>query len=92
MNCKPGDLAMIVRNIEGGSPYQREVYALLIGRTVRVLQAGPNGFGFDTWSIEEPICVVFRRRGIRFVGVEDHTLMPISGIPVTDDVKDEVPA
>lgn len=90
MNCKPGDLAYIVRD-----PYPENV-----GRVVRVI--GPaerpeDGPEWDCESCGAPLRVLDPARpwvlavDVRF-DCYDADLRPISGVPVHDEVCDEVMA
>ncbi|WP_175683860.1 hypothetical protein [Burkholderia cenocepacia] len=88
MNCKPGDLAYLV-----ASDFQEN-----IGRIVEVTKQGWMEDGRWVWTVTssapltgwilEPLSV----GRSTMVNVFDDELRPISGVPVTDDVKDEVPA
>lgn len=89
MNCKPGDLAYIVRD-----PYPENV-----GRVVRVI--GPNAHaGGPEWDCEScgaPLRVLDPARPWAFAidarfDCYDADLRPISGVPVEDEVCDEVMA
>lgn len=88
MNCKPGDLAYIVKSATGAS----------VGRVVEVVKShgiGPNG---PDWNVRtrEPFKVVMRdgsgiKKSKNFL-MPDAWLRPISGVPVHDERRDEVPA
>lgn len=88
MNCKPGDLAIVVN--DGGSG--------ALGYIVEVVQAAPPREEGARWEIQfradQPI---YHRitgellKGTR-VWILDAWLRPVSGIPVTDDIEDEVTA
>jgi hypothetical protein len=90
MNCKPGDLAIIVRD-----PCPEN-----IGRIVEVrapalyLQDAPAwwckalGEPLSVMLIEDPKQIFLDHQG----DVYDTDLMPINGLPITDDVTDEVTA
>ncbi|WP_321904413.1 hypothetical protein [Paraburkholderia tropica] len=92
MNCKPGDLACIVR-IWTGEPFvEAQLRTQLIGRFVRVVRlVSPS-----TWEIAEPIRVTIRigSQAVEFVlkGIEDFALQPVRGLPVHDVQADEVSA
>ncbi|MBU9649374.1 hypothetical protein LGN12_18925 [Burkholderia multivorans] len=91
MNCKPGDLAIIVRAM---CPEN-------VGRIVEVLPQSEMGcFGLE-WNTRGrgPVIVLSRLTGL-IVGsyvaddgwVPDAWLRPVTGLPITDDVEDEVTA
>ncbi|WP_175785534.1 hypothetical protein [Burkholderia ambifaria] len=93
MNCKPGDLAIVVRVDHEGD---RDV----IGLIVEVITATPF---FEWTDPNQPEWVCRTRTAIRMLevstqeivlssefDVKDSWLRPISGMPVTDDVEDEV--
>lgn len=95
MNCKPGDLAIVSR-VDGEE--DRDA----IGLIVEVMRAAPVGDWTDAnqpeWQCRSR--APFRARDLRTgaivlsneFDVKDSWLRPISGVPVTDDVEDEVPA
>ncbi|MBR8147051.1 hypothetical protein [Burkholderia vietnamiensis] len=89
MNCKPGDLAIIVKAM---CPEN-------VGRIVVVLPQSEMGvFGLE-WNTQGrgPVMKQSRLTGL-IVGSEiandgwvpDAWLRPVSGLPITDDVEDEV--
>lgn len=102
MNCKIGDLAIIIRG------------KTLAGRIVEIVGIVPKGVDFRLpdgylqlatqyeWVIrfvgspvEAPIGTVDGMTGTRttFYGcAPDHVLRPVSGLPITDDIEDEVTA
>jgi hypothetical protein len=88
MNCKPGDLAYIVKSILPEN----------IGRIVEVVRLlyldSPDG---PVWIVRgsTPLARSAFRGAIRLEGSAerpfiDAWLRPISGVPVCDDVKDEI--
>lgn len=95
MNCKPGDLAIIVRVDDRGD---RDA----IGLIVEVMRAAAAVDWTDAnqpeWQCRSR--APFRARDMRTgaivlsneFDVKDSWLRPISGVPVTDDVEDEVTA
>lgn len=92
MNCKPGDLACIVR-IWTGEPFvEAQLRTQLIGRFVRVVRLVSPA----TLEIAEPISVAIRvgSQTVDFIlkGIEDFALQPVRGLPVHDEQLDEVPA
>lgn len=89
MNCKPGDMAIVKR--ADGAPEA-------IGRMVTILARTDDVDDSPAWSVEFQSPVVARHwmTGDPMIGLiaacPDAWLMPISGVPVTDDVTDEVRA
>lgn len=88
MNCKPGDLAIIVR-----SRFAPEN----IGRIVEVMRRRNGERAGPQWLVRSDRDLVERWENgwVRLVRQRfylDVCLRPISGVPVTDDVKDEVTA
>lgn len=87
MNCKPGDLAYSV--VE---PYK--------GRVFEVVSFWGDYQDHPLWNVRacEPLLKFKAGRrdcpgGVSRDGcMYDQWLRPISGVPITDDVKDEVPA
>lgn len=65
MNCKPGDLAIVVRkgnNAARLAHLASRACDLLIGRTVRVVKLEPDEDGDLLWTLEQeielPFCIV----------------------------------
>lgn len=57
MNCKSGDIAIVVR-------CHHKSMRELIGRVVRVSTlAEPTSYGLPAWNIEEPPCIVLLGNG-----------------------------
>ncbi len=87
MNCKPGDLAYLVR-------VDDPRFSENIGRVVTVTRlAGVE----DCWWVDAlpPGLLGYRDGNFGYSTegwVRDSNLRPISGVPVTDDVRDEVTA
>lgn len=85
MNCKPGDLAYIVKAPFGGP----------IGSVVEVEK--PFGteprFGF-AWYVKSSRPIPTRELGYRTDGVvvPDDWMRPISGVPIEDEVTEEITA
>lgn len=86
MNCKPGDLAIVIRGTQVG------MIVSVIGSEVP----------FDDWSpawhatTDRPVQTIKRRsrrvsQATEF-RVRDSWLRPVSGLPIEDEVKDEVTA
>jgi hypothetical protein len=90
MNCKPGDLAYLSSD------------CIDEGVIVEVLGAGPKIDGYPAWHCHSRTAIECEKmEGGKNVGgkyfmtdilVEDRYLRPISGVPVNDEVRDEVPA
>lgn len=97
MNCKPGDLAIIVR--VGKLPEN-------IGKIVEIIRPAVSG---EDFRIEgNPRCMAWMVRGYSplarrtyegkplsaafEIAAYDDSLLPITGLPITDDVTDEVTA
>ncbi|KVS07784.1 hypothetical protein [Burkholderia vietnamiensis] len=88
MNCKPGDLAYIVR--DSGST--------ALGLVVDVRRRSDRPDGTPCWMVGVPegcfleCRATGRKINAREFRIPDAWLRPISGVPVTDDVTDEVTA
>lgn len=90
MNCKLGDLAIVVR----------DDHVENIGRIVEIVDAAKCLMDAPAWLCKargEPLIITWIDRApqtFRDYTAEayDSDLMPVSGIPVTDDVTDEVTA
>ncbi|WP_186077561.1 hypothetical protein [Burkholderia gladioli] len=85
MNCKPGDLAIIIKaplSLDG-SP---------IGMVVEVLKDWADHLKYGhCWLCRFSDLMETSRGGTSYVAhVPDDWLRPISGVPVKDDVEDEV--
>lgn len=92
MNCKPGDLAVVI----GGFPEN-------VGAVVTVLASASeetNFWGCQIWLVEvtgRPLKAMHNRLGFvadvtGILNMKDTLLRPVSGLPLNDDVKDEVTA
>lgn len=88
MNCKPGDLAYLT-----ASDFPENV-----GRIVEVTNDGYACDGGWVWAVVSAVPLKGWIPDTEQVGVScnlnafDDELRPISGVPVTDDVTDEVTA
>lgn len=88
MNCKPGDLAYIVR-----SPVPEA-----LGAIVEVVERGRDIDGLPAWHVRvsNRYVITDRRTGRQayrnMVNTPDAWLRPITGVPLGVDVGDEVPA
>ncbi|WP_104012204.1 hypothetical protein [Burkholderia anthinoferrum] len=88
MNCKPGDLAYMT-----ASDFPENV-----GHVVKVTNDGFEGDGGWVWVIESTVPLKGWISGTqqvstsRTLGALDAELRPISGVPMTDDIEDEVTA
>lgn len=96
MNCKPGDLAIVV-GAHSGDDYVGVASRACLGRVVRVAILCDDG----VWDFEEAINlgrIHFVHEGMRASanvivdGLHDEHLRPISGIPVNDEIIEEVTA
>lgn len=86
MNCKPGDLAIMV-----SSEIQENIG--LIFEVISLHIEASNEYGKPVWNITSPRKTMsgdgeLSQDGIAF----DSQLRPITGLPITDDVTDEVAA
>jgi len=89
LNCKPGDLAIVVRSDVNGD----------IGTIVEVLHRSfVDDDGDHQWLTKwpRPTRAFGHHSGREMLVVEtfipDAWLRPVSGLPITDDIKDEVTA
>lgn len=89
MNCKPGDLAILVR----------DPVASNIGRIVEVIGPATCLTGAPAWHVASkgaPMVVLNVRTRIPFLDtrgdVYDADLVPVSGLPMTDEIVNEVSA
>lgn len=86
MNCKPGDLAIMVRS------GIREN----IGKIFEVLEPAPREsaiFGSFSWKVRASSPTLDNEGEFTLVGTAyDADLRPITGLPLTDDVTDGVTA
>lgn len=96
MNCKLGDLAIVV-GAHSGEDCKAVASRLCLGRIVRVAKYCSDG----VWDFEEPINLGriqfvycgMQASGIVIVkGMPDSYLRPVSGLPIDEDVRDEVTA
>ena len=89
MNCKPGDLAIVVR--ADGAP-------AAVGRIVEVVCPAPDVDGLPAWLVQFQGVSPVRSKttGATTLGVDadcpDAWLRPISGVPVEEEQHDEVTA
>lgn len=76
MNCKPGDIAVIVKD------YGHPVLAKTLGRFVRVTEiVGTSPQGRQCWAYEGERVTVKDARGTWvFEALEDDALQPIRGV------------
>jgi hypothetical protein len=70
MNCKPGDLAIVVRT-------KTVAHRWLIGRIVRVVRLDADNF----WELEQPIPL----SNVDLYAIADDNLRPIRPHGVTDE-------
>lgn len=80
MNCKPGDLAIIIKADGDGIPGQ--ISRKLVGHIVRVVKLVKPSDEFHcyadlVWRFEEPILIVIDGRKYSADGMADDALRPI---------------
>ncbi|WP_213761791.1 hypothetical protein [Caballeronia sp. dw_19] len=97
MNCKPDELACVVRLPEVEDADLRvALQEQVLGRVVRVVALIPQTA--DTWLLADPftlklpIAPLEHSFDFQVTGLEDHLLQPIRGVPVCEEKRDEVPA
>lgn len=92
MNCRQGDRAIVVRLFPCIDEIRKALERDVLGRVVRcvVLTTGPTGM--PVWSIGEIITIDMGFMTYKVEGIEDCLLQPIRGLPITDDLADEVVA
>ena len=87
MNCKPGDLAIVIRATTSAR-----------GKIVEVIERADDVDGLPAWLVRFQGAAVVRNKesGAMTLGCDadcpDAWLRPISGVPVLDEVSDEVTA
>lgn len=91
MNCKPGDLAVVV-SVTGATGVAARVTRKLLNRIVRVVRLVPPRGDFHcsaslVWEFEKPEIVVIDGRQFICTGMADEGLRPITPPPntVTDE-------
>lgn len=83
MNCKPGDIAYVIRAVE----------PMVIGRIVRVVEwTDCDDWGFSGWIVEFVGDTSELPSSWRGAACPDANLRPISGLPVSEEARDEVHA
>lgn len=91
MNVKPGGLAYVVR-----PPASTGIVSTHPGRVVEVVRQDISRNGRACWVVRAPAPVLIHTAkgalALQEFGAFDCCLRPISGVPVTDDVADEVVA
>ena len=94
MNCKPGDLACVVRMVECDPSLEAALRAQLIGKFVRCVSLVPGEP--EMWRIADPIPIElpvgWLPRHVNVISLGDEILQPVRGVPVHDEQLDEVPA
>jgi hypothetical protein len=88
MNCKPGDLAIVVR----------DEFTENIGRVVEVKSVGVHSTDLPAWKVVAhgtPLRILWIDRAPEtYLDFEaeayDADLMPISGVPLNDEVTDDL--
>ncbi|MBJ9593209.1 hypothetical protein [Burkholderia seminalis] len=93
MNCKPGDLAYVTSGKEAGSVVQ---VLRPWGEFPRLGHLWTVEFSHDVATVVPSFFSIdgFRKSGEtkRVLQCPDDWLRPIGGVPVTDDIEDEVTA
>lgn len=98
MNCKPGDLAVVISAGGWGAPY--EALKRAIGSIVRVVRLQPPDnthylcLASQVWVLEKPLRIEFDGHTFTISGIADSMLQPIRGLPTpeTTDKPVEIPA
>ncbi|WP_174958600.1 hypothetical protein [Burkholderia aenigmatica] len=86
MNCKPGDLAIIT-----GCFYK--ISETNIGAIVRILEPALHTKAPHAWSVLSTRALMSQSgETVWKIVVADCHLRPVSGLPVTEDITDEVTA
>jgi hypothetical protein len=80
MNCKPGDLAIVIK--ADGSGIAGEISRMLVGRIVKVTHLSKPSSDFtcfanEVWKFEEPIHINFGEKKYTANGIADDCLRPI---------------
>lgn len=93
MNCKPGDLAIVAVPADWWGKRTLDGKIVQVIRFVPPRGDGPEWDQRPTWWCEFQT-PWFNDHGVMFIEshVLDSWLRPISGVPIHDDVKDEVTA
>ncbi|CAB3730757.1 hypothetical protein [Paraburkholderia rhynchosiae] len=92
MNCRKGDIAIVVRLFPCIDAVRKALERDVLGRVVRCVELGPEHNGMPVWKIGEiiPVDIGFMR--VKVEAIEDCLLQPIRGVPVpekaTDDIKE----
>jgi hypothetical protein len=86
VNCKPDDLAIIVKTGKG--------FEECIGRIVKTIEiSSPSHWEIEFVGPVPAIAAMHKAiQGKKGFDIPDAFLRPITGLPVDDGVKDEVPA
>jgi len=97
MNCKPGDLACIVRVPKCEAPIEAALRDQLVGKFVHCVSLGRGDTGaLDVWVVRDAVRLELPCRWgtlkIDLMAIEDFCLQPVRGVPVHDEQLDEVPA
>jgi len=79
MNCKPGDVAVVVRTGTYATEYERALLTASLGRIVTVVSVYERA-GMWTWKIKEPFWMeVPGYSDVHVIGLDDYMLQPIRG-------------
>lgn len=89
MNCKPGELAMIVSVGPKIEDLRYEVAKMAIGIPVRVVRLAPPNVSCSAalaWYFEEPIAVLYGGSTYHVTGAADDVMRPLRDQPGTDEM------
>lgn len=90
MNCKPGDLAVIVKTTGDACGKHGEISRLCIGRIVRVTHlrrpTDPNCTASQVWNFEEPLAINLGGETYHVSGCDDSVMLPIRDQPGEDEM------
>jgi hypothetical protein len=78
MNCRPNDLAVVVRRCNTGDEYYDTYVRRLIGRIVTVTKSEQQDDQI-CWTIRNPFWMRYRGERFLVTGIQDRHLQPIRG-------------
>ena len=79
MNCKKGDLAVVVRHFETCCAIHRALGDALIGTTVTCAEQYTTDAGTPGWTFERPVDVSVYGQVVTIEGCGDPLLQPLRG-------------
>jgi len=90
MNCKPGDLAIVMRNLPPDSNDAVGAHALraMVGKVVHCRELANE----IEWRIDPVRIDIGLPFDITVYAIGDMYLVPVGGVPLHDEQHDEVPA